>query len=318
MADSTSVNLFKLLASALRLRPDRQVILSDSGQFPTDLYMAQGLVELGGGAELKIVSREKLEESLDSEVAVLYLSHVDFKTGELLDMAKLSAAAHAAGALTLWDLSHSVGALEVNLRADGADFAVGGGYKFLNGGPGAPSFLYVAENLQEKARSPLAGWFGHRDPFAFAADYKPGEGIDRFQCGTPPILSLAALDAALTVFSGVDLAVVRQKSLALGDLFLQLVEQRCAGLGLEVACPRQRARRGSQVCFRHTEGSAVVQALIHRGVVGDFRGPDVLRFGLTPLYMRFVDVWDAVEVLHEVLEHRIYEQSRFRHRGKVT
>lgn len=318
MADSTSVNLYKLLAAALRLRPGRRVILADRGQFPTDLYMAQGLAELTGGAELEVVARDKLEESLDEQVAVLYLSHVDFKTGELLDMAKLNAAAHAAGALTLWDLSHSAGALPVDLGGAGADLAVGCGYKFLNGGPGAPSFLYVSSSLQESARSPLAGWLGHRDPFAFAPDYHPGVGIDRFQCGTPPILSLAALDAALEVFAGVDLAVVRQKSLALGDLFLERVEQRCRGLGLEVACPRNGAQRGSQISLRHVDGAAVSQALVERGVVGDFRVPDILRFGLTPLYMRWVDVWDAVEVLRQVLDSRFYDQPRFRQRTSVT
>lgn len=318
VADSTSVNLFKLLSAALALRPGRTVILADQGQFPTDLYMAQGLAAIQGDLKLQVVPRKQILTALNEEVAVLYLSHVDFKTGELLDMAGLNAAAHAAGALTLWDLSHSAGALPVDLDGSGTDLAVGCGYKYLNGGPGAPAFLYVATEHQAKARSPLAGWLGHEDPFAFDLDYRPGAGIDRFQCGTPPILSLSALDAALDVFEGIDLALVRKKSLALSALFLDLVETRCAGLGLEVLCPPQGERRGSQVSLRHRHGYAIVQALIEEGVVGDFRDPDVLRFGLTPLYLRHTDVWDAVETLLKILRDRRFEEPRFRQRARVT
>ncbi len=233
-------------------------------------------------------------------------------------MAELTRAAHRRGALVIWDLSHSAGALEVDLGGCGADFAVGCGYKFLNGGPGAPAYLYVARRWHGEARSPLAGWLGHQAPFAFELDYRPAPGVDRFLCGTPPILSLAALDAALDVFDGVDLAAVRRKSVALGDLFLDLVRRECAGLGVAVACPEDGRRRGSQVSLAHREGYAVVQALIDRGVVPDFRTPDVMRFGLAPLYLRYVDVWDAVRTLAEVLSTRAWDDPRYRRRSKVT
>ena len=322
-ADSTSVNLFKLLAAALALRPGRRVILTEASNFPTDLYIAQGLVELqrssreAADVELRAVAIEDLVAAIDSDVAVVSLCHVDFRGGELRDMAAITRAAHRHGALVLWDLAHSAGALPVDLAASEADLAVGCGYKFLNGGPGAPAFVYVARHLQEAARSPLAGWLGHQDPFAFEPNYRPAPGIDRFQCGTPPILSLAALDAALEVFEDIDLTVLRRKSCALGDLFLELVEQEC-GKELEPACPRVAERRGSQISLRHPQGYAMIQALIDRGVVGDFRTPDILRFGLTPLYQRYVDVWDAVAILREVLATRAWDDPRFRQRGKVT
>ena len=281
--------------------------------------MAQGLAELlGAGHELRLARPDGLEAAIDDEVAVVCLSHVRFKTGELLDMAELDRLAHRQGALTIWDLSHSAGALEVDLAGAGADFAVGCGYKFLNGGPGAPAFLYVAGRLLAEVRSPLAGWMGHAAPFDFGLDYRPAPGVDRFLCGTPPILSLVALDAALDVFAGLDMAAVREKSVALGGLFLDLVAAQCAGLGVAVACPVDGRRRGSQVAFSHPEGYAVVQALIARGVVPDFRTPDVMRFGLTPLYQRYTDVWDAVAVLRRVLEDREWDQPRFLRRQKVT
>ena len=318
VADSTSINLYKLLANALALRPDRSVILTDDGQFPTDVYMAQGLCEGRPEARVKVVPRADLVGALDENVAVVLLGQVDFKTGELLPMVDINRAVRAVGALSLWDLAHSAGALPVDLEGSRTDLAVGCGYKFLNGGPGAPSFLYVAPELQEASRSPLSGWLGHRDPFAFDLRYQPAEGIDRFQCGSPPILSLAALDAGLEAFEGVDLHQVRRKSQDLGDLFLRLVDERCVGLGLGMVSPRDRERRGSQISLRHPQGFAVMQALIERGVVGDFRTPDVLRFGLTPLYQRYTDVWDAVENLREVLEGREWDRPRFQRRGKVT
>ncbi len=318
VADSTSVNLFKTLAAALDLRPGRSVIVMDDGQFPTDQYIGQGLAALRPEVRFSRVPAGELAASLDDQVAVLCLSHVDYRTGELHDMARWSGAAHAAGALVLWDLSHSAGALEVDLRGCGADLAVGCGYKFLNGGPGAPAYLFVAEALQNRARSPLSGWLGHRRPFDFAAEYVPAKGIDRFQCGTPPILSLAALDAGLSVFEGVDLARVRQKSLALADRLLDLVAPRLESWQMEVASPRRGERRGSQVSLRHRHGYAIVQALIDRGVIGDFRRPDILRFGLTPLYQRFVDVWKLVEHLDEVMSTRAYEDPRFQREKAVT
>lgn len=319
VTDSTSVNLFKLLAAAVGLRPGRRVILSETEQFPTDLYIAEGLAGLlGRGHELRLAEPSEVAASIDDDVAVVCLSHVRFKSGELLDMAELTRAAHARGALVVWDLSHSAGALPVDLTGCEADFAVGCGYKFLNGGPGAPAFLFVARRLHGEARSHLAGWMGHQAPFAFDLDYRPAPGVDRFLCGTPPILSLAALDGALSVFAGVDMAAVRRKSVALGDLFLELVRQECDGLGLGVACPVDGRRRGSQVSLSHPQGYAVVQALIARGTVPDFRVPDVTRFALTPLYQRFVDVWDAVQALRETLVTRAWDDPRYRRKNKVT
>ena len=318
VADSTSVNLFKLLAAAVVKAPERAVILTESSQFPTDLYMAQGLASLHPAVQLRQVERHELTAALDHDVAVLCLSHVDFNTGERHDMAALTRAAHEQGALILWDLSHSTGAMEVELSTCDVDLAVGCTYKFLNGGPGAPAYVYVARRLQQVAQSPLWGWLGHRDPFAFDSTYEPAPNIDRFQCGTPPILSLAALDTALDVFDTVDLTQVRSKSTALGELFLNLVEQECPGYGLSIACPADAEARGSQVCLRHDHGYQIIQALIARGIVGDFRPPDVLRFGLTPLYMRFADVWDAVESLREILKSRTWDDPRFDRQGKVT
>jgi kynureninase len=324
-ADSTSIDLFKLAAAVLEVRPERRVVLSEAGNFPTDLYMLQGLVRLlaaGGGRapELRTLeARGELEPALGAGgVALAVLTQVDYRTGELWDLAETTRLVHDAGALVLWDLSHSAGALPVDLGTAGADLAVGCGYKYLNGGPGAPAFLYVARRWQEALRSPLQGWLGHAAPFAFEPDYRPAPGIERFQCGTPPILALAALDAALELFAAVDLAEVRAKSLALGDRFLALVDQECAGLGLEVACPRDGERRGSQVALRHPEGYAIVQALAARGVVGDFRAPDVLRFGLAPLYLRYADLWDAVRHLREVLDGREWDRPEHRARAAVT
>ena len=322
IADSTSINLFKLLSAALDLRPSRRVIVSESSQFPTDLYMAEGLASLrrdsaGSGPELRLVEPRDLVDAIDHDVAVACLSHVDFKSGKRRDMAELTRIAHQRGALILWDLSHSAGAMEIDLDGCDVDLAVGCTYKFLNGGPGAPAYLFVARRHLSRARSPLWGWFGHRDPFAFETSYQPAPGIDRFQCGTPPILNLAALDGALDVFDEVDLSVVRRKSLALGDLFLDLVRQDCAGLGLSSLSPEGK-RRGSHVALRHEQGYRIIQALIERGVIGDFRAPDVLRFGLAPLYLRYVDIWHAVRALRDVLETRSWADPRFEQKGKVT
>jgi kynureninase len=318
VADSTSVNVFKLLAGALRLRPGRRVILSEEENFPTDLYVAQGLARLLGEAELRLVPREALPRALRDDVAILMLTHVDFRTGALHDMADVTRAAHEAGALVLWDLAHSAGALPLDLDGDDVDLAVGCGYKYLNGGPGAPAFAFVARRLQEAFESPLAGWMGHADPFAFGTRYAPAPGVARLLCGTPPILSLAALECgALTIArAGVDR--LRRKSVALTELFIRLVEQECAGSGLSLASPREAARRGSQVSLRHPEGFAIVQALIARGVIGDFRAPDILRFGFAPAYVRFADAWDAVAALRAVMEGREWERPENRARGRVT
>ncbi len=354
VADSTSVNLYKLLAAALELasdrdrgrRPGRHKILSSPRNFPSDLYMMQGLARWLGRAEraggsrpavgpagpdasaslegaaargaYELVLADDPAAVLDDSVAVLALTHVDFKSGELFDLPSLTAAAHAAGALVIWDLCHSAGAVPVDLGAASADFAVGCGYKYLNGGPGAPAFLYVAERHQEAVSSPLCGWLGHAEPFAFDTTYRPAPGIGRFLCGTPPILSLAALDAGLDSFASVDLAALRAKSMALGDLFLELVDERCAGHGFRHLSPRDAHRRGSQVSLAHPEGYAIIQALIARGVIGDFRAPDVLRFGLAPLYLRYADVWDAVEALRLVMEGREWGREERQRRGVVT
>jgi len=315
-ADSTSVNLFKLAAGALKLRPGRKVILSEPGNFPTDLYILQGLRDFVGDVELRLVEAEHLHDALDESVALLLLTHVHYKTGRIHDMTALTARAHEVGALALWDLSHSAGALPVELGKCGADLAVGCGYKYLNGGPGAPAFLFIAKALQSEFQTPLSGWMGHAAPFAFSDDYRPGEGVLRALCGTPSVLGLTALEAAIEAFDGVDMGEVRAKSMRLGDLFLDLALERCQGFGL--GCPRDAALRGSQVALTHEHGYPIMQALIHHGVIGDFRAPDVLRFGFTPLYLRYVDVWDAVDRLASVMAAEEWRHPRFHEVSAVT
>ena len=317
--DTISINLFKLLGAALKLRPDRKVILSDSGNFPSDLYVAQGLRDLlGGGHVLRIVEPDAVVQAIDDTVAVVMLTEVDYRTARLHDMRAVTAAAHAAGALTIWDLAHSAGAMPVDLASANADFALGCTYKYLNGGPGAPAFLYVRPDLQDTVRPPLAGWWGHAAPFAFELDYRPAPGIARNQCGTQPILSLAALDAALDVWDGVDLQELRRKSMALCKLFIDLAEERCGQHGVRAAGPRDMTQRGSHVSLHCPEGYAVMQALIAAKVIGDFRAPDMIRFGFTPLYTRYADVWDAVDGLARILDGRLWDQPQFRARKAVT
>jgi len=315
-ADSTSVNIFKLAAGALKLRPGRKVIVTEPGNFPTDLYILQGLRDLMGDVELRVVEPGGLEAALTDDVALLLLTHVHYKTGRVHDMARLTAQAHAAGALALWDLSHSAGALAVDLNGCGADLAVGCGYKYLNGGPGAPAFLFIAKPLQAKFQSPLTGWMGHTAPFAFGDDYAPAKGVLRGLCGTPSVLGLTALEAALSVFDGVDMADIRAKSMALGDLFLDLVLARCPEFGL--GCSRDARQRGSQVALTHPHGYPIMRALIDRGVIGDFRAPDVLRFGFTPLYVGYADVWDAVEILADIMANEQWREARFHEIAAVT
>jgi kynureninase len=318
VADSTSVNLFKLLAGALRLRPGRTVVLSEEENFPTDLYVAQGLSALLEEVTLRLVPRANLADALDESVAVLMLTHVDFRTGALHDMREWTRAAHGVGALALWDLAHSAGALPVELAGCEADLAVGCGYKYLNGGPGAPAFAFVARRHHEAFETPLTGWMGHAEPFAFDPRYRPAAGIARLLCGTPPILSLAALECGVETVSRAGVARLRRKSVALTDLFMRLVEQECAGFGLALASPREAERRGSQVALRHPGGYAIVQALIARGVIADFRTPDILRFGFAPAYLRFGDVWDAVAALRAVMERREWERAEHASRARVT
>ena len=317
VADSTSVNLFKLLAAALEMRPGRQTILTEIGNFPTDLYMAQGLTALlGRGHVLRTV--DDPVRALGPDVAVLMLTHVNYRSGAMHDMTALTRAAHDAGSLVLWDLSHSVGAVPLRLAADDADLAVGCGYKFLNGGPGAPAFLYVAPRLQAGLQSPLTGWLGHAEPFAFDPAYRPAEGIARAVVGTPHVLSLAALEVGVDLMLQAPMAELRAKSVRLADLFMALVAQECGGDGFVQLTPTNAARRGSQVSFAHPAGYAIMQALIERGVIGDFRAPDVLRFGLAPLYVRYVDVWDAVSVLRDVMYRGAWKGEQFAVRRAVT
>ena len=319
VADSTSVNLFKLLAAALRLRPGRTVILTEEGNFPTDLYVAQGLADLlGPAARLRVAGREGLETALDGDTAVLMLTHVDFRSGFMHDMEALTRAAHDRRALVLWDLSHSAGVVPLELDTWDVDLAVGCGYKFLNGGPGAPAFLFVARRLQDEAVQPVWGWLGHEAPFAFEPAYTPAPGIARHVCGTPPILSLAALRCGVELAAEVGVAAVRRKSEALGDLFIRLMAQECGDAGFEPVSPADPRRRGSQVSFRHPEAFAVIRALAARGVVGDFREPDVARFGLGPLYLRYEDVWDAVAAVREIAASRAWDDPAFHRRGPVT
>jgi kynureninase len=318
-ADSTSVNLFKLAAAALLHQAPRRIVLSEQGNFPTDLYVLQGLEQLlGGKMTLRLVEREHIAGAIGNDAALIVLTHVHYKTGEVHDMRAITKAAHEAGAFILWDLSHSAGAMEVFLDRDGADLAIGCGYKYLNGGPGAPAFLYVARRHQENLHQPLSGWMGHAAPFDFGDHYTPAPGVARQLCGTPAVLSMVALAEGVASFDGVAMAAVREKSKSLGDLFLDLVERRCPNAGFEIACPRDANRRGSQVAFRHAHGYEIAQALIARGVIGDFRAPDILRFGFAPLYTRYVDVRDAVDRLAGIMADESWRNERFRFRAAVT
>jgi kynureninase len=316
IADSTSVCLFKLLAAAARARPGRAKIVAQEGNFPTDLYVAQGLCDLLG-LRLETVSADRIVDAIDQDTAAVTLSHVDYRSAGVHDMRAVNAAADSAGSLVVWDLCHSAGALELDLNGSGCELAVGCGYKYLNGGPGAPAFIHVAERLQGELENPLQGWMGHAEPFAFVDDYRPAGGIGRFLTGTPSILALAALEAGLDTFDGISMRDVEAKSRNLSQLFVEEVEARC-GSEVRLASPRGPSQRGSHVVFANPEGYAVMQALITRGVVGDFRAPDLMRFGFTPLYTRYADVVRAAEILGDLLKSREWDQPRFRERAKVT
>jgi kynureninase len=319
VADSISVNLFKLLVAGLRMRPQRRRILGELGNFPTDAYVASGVTELLG-AEFVAVAPEALMAAIDERVAVVSLTHVNYKTGRLYDMAAITQRAHDVGALVLWDLAHTAGAMPCELNACQVDFAVGCGYKYLNGGPGAPAFVYVAQQHHATLRQPLTGWHGHAQPFAFVHDYEPAPGMERLLVGTAPQLSLIALEAALQAFDDVDLHTLRRKSVALTELFIQLVDQELSlqGATFGVVSPRKATERGSQVSLTHEHGYAIMQALIARGVIGDFRAPNILRFGFAPLYVGFVDVWNAVSTLKDVMLTRDWEKAQFQQRKAVT
>jgi kynureninase len=315
VADSTSVNLFKLIVAAAALAPERRQLLSEAGNFHTDLHIASGAAELAG-LRLDIVGRDSLDSAIGAETNLLLLTHVHYKAGFRFDMAEVTARAKAAGARTIWDLSHSAGAVPLDINRDGAELAVGCGYKYLNGGPGAPAFLYVAESLQERLVSPLRGWMGHAAPFAFTDDYVPAPGIARFLAGTPPILAMAALESGVESFAGAGMDSLWAKSIALFDLFAALAEERCPDL--DCISPREPDRRGSHISFRHPHAFEICQALIADGVIGDFRAPDVVRFGLTPLYLGFEDVWIAVERMRTIMETGLWRDPQFAVRGKVT
>ncbi len=331
-ADSTSINLYKVLSAALSIsqaeHPEKKIVLSERTNFPTDLYIAEALCK-ERGFTLKLVEAQELTTALQQGVAVLMLTHVNYRTGAMLNMKAMTTLAHSAGALTVWDLAHSAGAVPVDLNDSQADFAVGCGYKYLNGGPGAPAFVWVNPKHTNRSWQPLSGWWGHAAPFEFTPDYKPAHGIARYQCGTQPILSLTALDTALDAFLEVEklggMLVLRKKSLALTGLFMHLVRRQLEEHGFGIATPNEEDSRGSQVSLTRSEGAyAIVQALIARGVIGDFRAgdgkshSDILRFGLTPLYTRFVDVWHAVQHLKQVMDSGEWQQSRFSQKNAVT
>ncbi|WP_313172476.1 kynureninase [Massilia oculi] len=323
VTDTTSLNLFKALAAALCIQSqgaasERRVIVTERSNFPTDIYMAEGLSRwLERGYRVRLVdSVDEIPAALDADCAVLMLTHVNYRTGYQHDMAALTRLAHEAGALAVWDLAHSAGAVPVDLHAADADFAVGCTYKYLNGGPGAPAFIWVPQKHQARFDHPLSGWWGHASPFAMAPAFAPVAGIGRALCGTQPIVSLALVECGLEIFEATDMEAVRAKSLALTDLFIELVERRCAGHPLGLVTPREHARRGSQVSFTHPHGYAVMAALIARGVIGDYREPEIMRFGFTPLYTGFTDVWDAVEILKDILDRNDYDVDAAR--GAVT
>jgi kynureninase len=319
VADSTSVNLFKLMAAALRLKPERRVILSERSNFPTDLYIAEGLIELTGSRhELRLVDGAEIADAIDGDTALVSLTHVNYRTGAMHDMADVTARAHRAGALILWDLAHSAGAVPVDLNGCGADFAVGCGYKYLNGGPGAPAFLFAAHRHHAGLLPVLSGWMGHAAPFAFEPGYRPADGLERMLAGTPAVIGLTALEAGVDLMLEGDGAALRSKSLALGRLFVELMEQKCSRHGFRLASPTDESSRGSQICFAHEHGYPIMRALIARGVIGDFRAPDILRFGFAPLYVRHADIWHAVDHLSAVMDSGEWDRPEFHARASVT
>ena len=330
--DTASINLYKVLSAAMHISaadtPGRKRVVSERNNFPTDLYIAESLCR-ERGFELVLVEPEEVDAAIDDQLAILMLTHVNYRTGAMHDMANVTAKAHAAGALTVWDLCHSVGAVPVDLTGAKADFSIGCTYKYLNGGPGAPAFVWVNPKHTDRFWQPLAGWFGHAAPFEFTPDYRPAPGVNRYLCGTQSAIAMAALDCGLQPFEATEplggMAALRKKSLALTDLYIRLVEERCADAGFGLATPRDHAKRGSQVCLTRTEGAyAIVQALIARGVIGDFRAGDgkkhldILRFGFTPLYVGFEDVWHAVEHLREVMTSGEWRKPEFNQKNAVT
>lgn len=317
VADSTSVNLFKVLGAAMAMRPGRRVILSERSNFPTDLYVAQGLAAfLAAGHEVRTLPADEIEAAIDDTVAVVMLTHVNYRTGAMHDMAALTRAAHAQGALALWDLAHSAGAVPVDLTGADADFAVGCGYKFLNGGPGAPAFLFAAPRHHDVLRFPISGWLGHAAPFAFEPDFRPAPGLASATIGTPPVLSLTALDVGVSLMAEADSADIRAKSVQQVAVLAGLIETAIPAFRRET--PTDPARHGSQLCFSHPDAYAIMQAAIARGVIGDFRAPDILRFGITPLTLRYVDLWDAAAILETIMTQDLWRDPAYAVRRLVT
>ena len=317
MGDTLSIKVYQALSAALSMRPDRRVVVSDSGNFPSDLYIADGLIRhLGQGHVLRVVAPDAVGDAIGPDVAAVLLTQVDYRTGRMHDMAAITKAAHAAGAVMIWDLAHSAGAVPVDLAACGAEFAAGCSYKYLNGGPGAPAFIYVRPDLADRIDPALAGWLGHAAPFAFDLDYRPAPGVDRMRVGTPPVLQMTALDAALDVWDGVDMADLRAASVALSERFIAEVAAHCPDLML--ASPRDARERGSQVSFHFAHGYAAMQALIAQGVIGDFRAPDIMRFGFTPLYIDQADVVRAAGILGRIITDRLWDRPEFQARKAVT
>ena len=317
VTDSTSINLYKTLHAALALRRNRHVIVAEAGAFPTDLYISQ---KIGDKYQRRLIGQEgkTLEDLLDDDVAVVLLSHVDYRSGELWDMAEVTEKVHQAGALIIWDLCHSAGVIPVHLDAANVDFAVGCTYKYLNGGPGSPAFVYANKNHHGNIHQPLTGWWAHAEPFAFKQEFTSDKGIRAFLCGTQPILSMQALNVALDVVEGIDMRVVREKSMALTTLFADLVIEKCAQYGVALFGPDDAGKRGSQVSFTHQNGQALMQALIAHGVIGDFRQPDIIRFGFSPLYVSFADVRNAAQILSDILSTGEWKQKKFTQSGTVT
>jgi kynureninase len=319
VCDTTSINLYKAVHAAIGLRPDRDVVVAEAASFPTDLYIIEGAMNSAGRPmrrRLVGIDGPSVEALLDDSVAVVVLSHVDYRNGALLDIAAVTEQIHRAGALVIWDLCHSAGVIDVGFDRHAIDFAVGCTYKYLNGGPGSPAFVTVAKRHQASAGHPLSGWWGHAAPFAFDPEFKPDPGIKRFLCGTPPIISLRGVEAALDALDGVELKALRQKSLALSELFIARVSAVLPDL--DIVTPREPSLRGSQVSIAFEQGYAMVQAMIERGMIGDFRTPDIMRFGFAPLYLRFVDVWDAVEIMAECIRAEVWREPRYRERLAVT
>jgi len=319
VADTTSINIFKALTAASSMNSNRTILLSEKDNFPTDLYLMQGISHFTKGRiQTKIVEPAQLMDALTEDVAVLLLTQVNYKTAHIKDMKAITQAAHEKGILTIWDLSHSVGSIEVNLEAAKVDFAVGCGYKFLNGGPGAPAFIYVAQRHQQHAPNILSGWMGHQDPFAFSTDYTPANSINRFRCGTPVILGMAALESGVELFQKTSMFELRKKAIQLSELFIQLMEQECREFGFELVSPQIVEKRGGHVSYSHSEGHAIYQAIKRRGVISDFRTPSILRFGITSMYLRFIDIYKVVQTLKKVMETRAWDKAEYKVRAAIT